>query len=257
MVVGIVDSIVGKKMIEEIINKQGLKCKISNYKNSKDIDVIFGDGYIAKNKRYEKFISGSILNPNIPSVLGVGVFGDGVYNYKKDLYVYKAWSHMITRCYDNKYSDKFPTYINCKVDKYFLNFQNFAKWYYDNVWSSDIKLCLDKDILIKNNKIYSPSNCILVDTRINSLFTRGNAHRGDTPIGTSIDKRYNLPRAHIMNKGKQTTKYFKTIEGAFMCYKNFKESYIKQVADEYKSKYPNFPQKLYDAMHKYEVDITD
>lgn len=50
---------------------------------------------------------------------------------------------------------------------------------------------------------------------------------------------------------------FSTPEEAFYAYKQAKESYIKQVADEYKSKYPNFPKKLYDAMYSYEVEITD
>ena len=36
-----------------------------------------------------------------------------------------------------------------------------------------------------------------------------------------------------------------------------KENYIKEVADEYKSKYPNFPIKLYEAMYKWEVSIND
>ena len=40
-------------------------------------------------------------------------------------------------------------------------------------------------------------------------------------------------------------------------YKKAKEQYIKQVADEYKAEYPEFPQKLYDAMYAYEVEITD
>ena len=44
---------------------------------------------------------------------------------------------------------------------------------------------------------------------------------------------------------------------AFNLYKQFKESYIKQVADEYKQKYPNFPDKLYNAMYSYKVEITD
>lgn len=43
---------------------------------------------------------------------------------------------------------------------------------------------------------------------------------------------------------------------AFTCYKNFKENYIKQVADEYYSK-GLIPKKLYDAMYKYEVEIND
>ena len=41
---------------------------------------------------------------------------------------------------------------------------------------------------------------------------------------------------------------------AFTCYKAFKEKYIKQVADEYKD---IIPQKLYEALYKYEVEIND
>lgn len=47
---------------------------------------------------------------------------------------------------------------------------------------------------------------------------------------------------------------FDTLEEAFYSYKNFKERYIKQVANEYKDK---IPQKVYDAMYRYEIKITD
>ena len=45
-----------------------------------------------------------------------------------------------------------------------------------------------------------------------------------------------------------------TSEEAFLTYKKFKEAYIKQVADEYKY---YIPQELYDAMYRWEVEITD
>ena len=41
---------------------------------------------------------------------------------------------------------------------------------------------------------------------------------------------------------------------AFLSYKRFKEKYIKQIANEYKD---IIPQKLYDAMYRYEVEIND
>lgn len=47
---------------------------------------------------------------------------------------------------------------------------------------------------------------------------------------------------------------FNTPEEAFYTYKNAKEKYIKQVAEEYKDK---IPEKLYEAMRKWEVEITD
>ena len=60
-----------------------------------------------------------------------------------------------------------------------------------------------------------------------------------------------------MGNGRTEYGSFDNSKDAFDCYKYNKEKIIKQVADEYKLKYPNFPQKLYDAMYKYEVEITD
>ena len=48
--------------------------------------------------------------------------------------------------------------------------------------------------------------------------------------------------------------YFSSVEEAFKVYKEFKEEYIKQVANEVKE---YIPKKLYDAMYKYEVEIND
>lgn len=47
---------------------------------------------------------------------------------------------------------------------------------------------------------------------------------------------------------------FDTPEEAAIAYKEIKENYIKEMADEYKGK---IPQKLYEAMYRYEVEITD
>ena len=44
------------------------------------------------------------------------------------------------------------------------------------------------------------------------------------------------------------------LEKAFNCYKEFKEKYIKQIADEYKDL---IPKELYEALYKYEVEIND
>ena len=47
---------------------------------------------------------------------------------------------------------------------------------------------------------------------------------------------------------------YKTENEAFQVYKKFKENLIKQIADEYK---PYIPNKLYQAMYRYEIEITD
>ena len=47
---------------------------------------------------------------------------------------------------------------------------------------------------------------------------------------------------------------YDTPEKAFEVYKQFKEKYIKRVADHYKDQ---IPEKLYQALYNYKVDIND
>ena len=114
---------------------------------------------------------------------------------------------------------------------------------------------LDKDILCKGNKIYSPNNCVFVPQRINELFTKRNKLRGDYPIGVDFNKRNKLFRARCSTlQGNKHLGYYKTKEEAFKVYKIEKEKEIKNRADNYKD---FIPEKLYSAMYKYEVEIRD
>ena len=53
---------------------------------------------------------------------------------------------------------------------------------------------------------------------------------------------------------KPTTGYFITQEKGFEIYKYYKEKNIKEVADYYKE---HMPEKLYNAMYDYKVEIDD
>ena len=140
-----------------------------------------------------------------------------------------------------------------------LNFQNFAEWFYKNYYEIDNEaMCLDKDILHKGNKIYGPETCIYCPKSINGLFVKCDSIRGECPIGVN-----KLPNGrfrayhHIYINNKRIIKHlgvFDTPEEAFNIYKQAKEKYIKQVADSYKYK---IPKKLYDAMYNWKVEITD
>ena len=116
---------------------------------------------------------------------------------------------------------------------------------------------LDKDILYKGNKVYSPKTCVFVPQRINKLFTKNDKSRGEYPIGLSYDRSRNKIAVQC-NDGVSVKKIgrFNTdqIQEAFQLYKEYKERVIKKVADEYKS---YIPKKLYDAMYRYEVEIDD
>jgi hypothetical protein len=112
---------------------------------------------------------------------------------------------------------------------------------------------LDKDILIKNNKIYSPNTCVFVPSCINILFAK--SRRDDKILG--VQKANSGRYVSLHGDGHGGNVYlgtFDTETEAFNAYKIAKESYIKEVANEYKNK---IPQKLYDAMINYEVEIGD
>lgn len=244
---------------ETNVNKYGNKMKIIKYNHSKDIDVLFEDyNCVAKNKHYIYFKNGTLTSPYDRTIYEKGYLGEG--KYKKSIdniptILYYKWNEMFDRCYNEKYLKRQPTYIGCSVCEEWFNFQNFAQWYEDNYYEvSNEKMCLDKDILFKNNKIYSPSTCVIVPNSINILFTRNELHRTDNPIGVCEYKDKFIARCKVNGKSTHIG-IFNTREEAFYDgYKPFKENNIKRMADEYKNFIPN---KLYVAMYNWEVSIND
>ena len=193
-------------------------------------------------------------------ICGVGISDKGKYKAYvngKNTQVYDRWQKMIARCYYDNSLKRQTTYKDCYVEDYLLSFQNFAEWYENEVWTDELILNLDKDILTHGKeKVYSRDTILLVDKNINSLFTRRQNERGEFPIG--ISKYFNKYKVMCNDHTKPIyLGLYNTIDEAFLIYKEYKENLIKQVANEYKQKYPNFPNKLYNAMYEYEVFIDD
>lgn len=247
-------------------NNFGSKMIITKYRNAMDIDVYFPEyDWTARSVEYSKFKKGQIKCVYEPRVYNHGYIGEGKYKISENGKItkcYKAWNHMLERCYDAKYHKRYPTYKGCAVDDNWLNFQNFAEWYYKNYYEVEgQRMELDKDILNKGNKIYSDKTCVFVPNNINVLFTKSDKVRGKYPIGVNFHKRdkiFEVSCSYYDFKSKKKIKKYlgrySTPEEAFNVYKHFKENYIKQVAEEYKDKIPT---KLYDAMYNYEVEIND
>ena len=245
-------------------NKFGSKIIIKEYRNSLDVDIYFPEyDWIAKNVQYSNFKNGKIKCPYERSICNVGYLGEGEYKATENgeiTRVYNTWKNMLQRCYSEKLHRKESTYENCRAGEEWLNFQNFGEWDSDNFYQIEgEKMCLDKDILVKGNKIYSPDTCMYVPQTINSLFVKCDKIRGNTPIG--VNKQKNKFRAQCSvydfeNKNKKRINLgsYNSSQQAFETYKQFKERNIKEVADYYKSKIPT---KLYDALYNYEVEITD
>lgn len=242
------------------VNNNGEEMVIIKYINSKNIDVYFPKyNYINKNKTFPNFKKGNIRCPYTKNVYGVGYLGDGEYKTKENgkiTRVYDVWRNMIRRCYSKEDKKSFMSYKAVTVCEEWHNFQNFAKWYEENYYEVDGERTeLDKDILIKGSKIYSPETCCFVTSGINNIFTKSNKIRGVYPIGVTCDSNNGkFISTCKTNRESDYLGYFDTVEEAFSTYKQAKEEYIKQVADEYKDR---IPKRLYDALYKYKVDITD
>lgn len=248
------------RLNETRLNTNGEEMRIVRYGCRTDIDVQFEDGTVVEHREYDAFKKGKIKNPMTPTVYGVGYFGIGKFKSidenGKITKCYNAWLNMLKRCYDTKWQEKHPTYKGCKVCEEWHNFQVFAEWYYSNFYEieNNEQMTLDKDILKKGNKIYSPESCIFVPQFINKLFTKCDKTRGNLPIGVS--KHRNKFQAHLSKgNGKRIRLGTYTAPNeAFRAYKKAKEQYIKEVAEKYKGK---IPYKLYQAMMNYEVKIDD
>lgn len=148
--------------------------------------------------------------------------------------IYVIWHSMIRRCYSPVYQAKNPTYKGCTVCDEWIYFTSFEKWAKNNY--SDGKH-LDKDILIRGNKVYSPDTCIFVDQRVNKLLNNHARKRGKYLQGVTIRKDTRKFRAEISINGN--TFYlgeYASEEEAHIVYRIEKANYIMEVAKTQKDK---------------------
>lgn len=167
---------------------------------------------------------------------------------------YLKWHDMLVRCYNEKFHGRQPQYKGCSVCEEWLNYSNFKVWY-DQNRIKGMSLDLDKDILFKGNKVYSPETVAFVPHEINTLFVNGRKNRGDLPLGVHCDKSKGKYRAEMSFMGEQIKLgTFDTAESAFARYKEYKEDFIKDMAEQHKGEIPD---KVYGAMMNWEIEIDD
>lgn len=236
---------------ETKLMKNGLMAEIIEYRSCDDIDVRFEDGYIAEHKTYYNFKNGTARNPYAPSIYDIGYLGDAksVDEYGNTKRSYSVWRGMIDRCY-NSNSKQYHCYggRGVTVCEEWHNYSNFEKWYDTNFYTleSGERVEIDKDILVDDNKIYSPTTCIFAPKQINTMFIDGGSSKkkkNDLPIGVYYDKEKKKYRSEIDIKGKaKKLGTFNTPEEAEAVYLKAKSEYIKQMAEEYKEV---IPEQLY------------
>lgn len=223
--------------------------------NKKAVIKFLNTGYTAE-ESWSSIRSGYIRDRSLPTTCGFGFIDvEGASIGRNMTKEYKLWNNMITRCYNENLRYRHPSYKDCTVSENFKYLSNFKEWYHKQIGSDQEGWHLDKDILVKGNKVYSEDTCCFVPPDINLLFTKADRIRGKYPIGIYEDKQAGKFKVRISVEGKQkhVGRYYCEKE-AFYAYKVAKEQHIKEVANKWKGQ---IDPRVYDALMNYEVDISD
>ena len=232
--------------------------KILKYNDSYNVEIQFLKTGYETVARLGHIKTGSIKDPYSPSVYGIGVVGTkypisgGGRNTKE----YDLWNGMLRRCYSDALKKKYPTYIDCEVSDNFKSYEYFYEWCHKQIGFSNKDWHLDKDLLVKGNKVYSEDTCVFIPREINLLLIKCDASRGEHLIGVCWNKKDNAFVAHVgKSKGKREyLGFFKTEIEAFNAYKEAKESFVKEQANKWKGQ---IDYRAYNALMNYTVGITD
>ena len=237
--------------------------KVLKYNNAKDVEIQFLKTGFETSVRLGQVKSGSIKDPYSPSVYGVGIVGtkypitiNGVQTKE-----YVLWKRMLERCYsDSAYQKRRQTYEGCEVSDKFKSYEYFYEWCHSQIGfgndGNGNPFHLDKDLLVKGNKVYSENTCVFIPAEINSLLIKREALRGGYLIGVCWNKTNKAFMAQV-GKGKGRSEnlgYFKTELEAFNTYKKAKEAFVKEQAEKWKSQ---IDLRAYNALMNYEVNIDD
>lgn len=191
-------------------------------------------------------------------VAGVGV-NDGTYparQNKKLVKQYTVWESMLRRTVKSKTHGINLSYFDCSLSENFKSYTYFYEWCSKQVGFNLFGYELDKDLLLKGNKVYSEDTCVFIPQEVNVALTRAKNQRGDLPVGVCFDKGKNKYRASIcLGEGKRKhLGYFVEPKEAFLAYKQAKEAYLVTLAEKYKR---NLDHRAYQALKTYQVEITD
>lgn len=235
-------------------NRHGSKAEVVFYESSKKVWVEFLDdvGYV-NNYTAHMLRAGVFRNPFFPATYGIGFYGVlpvGV-DKRGELYrrAQKSWFSMMARCYCDKLHKRLPTYKGCEVGEDWRNFSNFYLWCENNVFFIE-GYQLDKDLLYKDNKLYSAETCAMVPAVINTFLSTGVENKGSKYLGVRKDKGY---FAAVMSQAG-VFKYlgnFKCEYEAHLCYKKEKELYAKALAEDWKGRIPD---SIYNMLINWRLD---
>lgn len=172
-------------------------------------------------KKKNKLVYGVGIN-DLDESVGIGT---------EDRAIYDRWQLILERCYSTKHQTIHPTYVGCTICDDWKYLSKFRLWFNANYREG---FHIDKDILVKGNKLYSPETCCFVPPYINNLALGERSDKGDLPTGIckqtitkKSGKQYTYYHAKCKNgSGVTLEETFKTVEDAINWYSITKKKII-------------------------------
>ena len=225
--------------------------------NGRFLGIVFPENKdVVVEVEYSNIGTGGFSNPFARSVFGTGYFGVGRFIAKSNgvhAPEYEDWHSMIRRCYDG--SEYHPTYQDIEVYEPWKCYQEFAEWAIVQTGFNKKGWHLDKDLLVKGSKMYSPDTCSYLPREINGFIKR--KRMNDLPLGVDITYSYSgqlLYRAQGKGINNVFLGTYSNVEDAFLAYKMHKEDTAKELAEKWKNE---IDPRAYNALLNYTVDIND
>ena len=236
-------------------NKYG-DVEVVEYINSSFVKIRFINTNHVKEEHLSSVRSGYVRDDSIPSTCGFGYVDiEGASISRNMTREYQLWNNMINRCYNEKGLSSNPTYKGCHVSEEWRYLSNFKDWCNNQIGFDQDGWHLDKDILVKGNKIYSEDTCCFVPPEINCALLNNKKVRGSFPQGVTYNCTKTRYRARILREYKrESLGTYNTPEEAFYAYKPVKEAHIKSLAEEWKDQ---IDPRVYESLMNWTIEITD
>lgn len=164
-------------------------------------------------------------------------YDDEFYNLAK-----KKWNNMI----DRTTSGRYKCYDEVQVCEEWKDFSNYYEWFKNNWFDYDGKLDVDKDLIDKNSKIYSPKTCCIIPHEINIGIRISD--KAESRGAVNWDERRQAYKVKLNVYTRHINTQRRKYKDALDLYFKKKDEFVKAMAEDFKDV---VDKRVYDALMKY------
>ena len=230
---------------------------VLEYYNARDVTIKFLNTGNVRKTGTSELKKGEIRDNEAFPVYSVGIM-DVPNEARRNVPIpkeYSIWNGVRQRCYNENIRHLTPSYQEVEMSENFKRYSYFKEWCHNQIGFDQDGWQLDKDILIKGNKVYSEYTCCFVPQEINAALTNNKSVRGSFPSGVIYNCTKTRYRARIQRGDKwESLGTYDTPEEAFYAYKPVKEAHIKSLAEKWKDQ---IDPRVYEALMNWTIEITD